>query len=340
MAQQESRGYHWIRKEIQKHDPETEYGLIWRLMTSYHLSDFMNNLIYALTFPNFIVVTHGAEVVWREDGGKVAHKGTQRVEETENNNMTWWYYGPDDPRTKKSVDDINKRHVFWARRYPGHFSHNEDYIYTLAFSVILMHRLRLRLGLSGFSEKEKIAAHHFWRDMTPLFYAEDKIPLHSFPEDWDSCIEFCESFEHRPKPFTPKGQMIATAIYEQFAFRYFPPALHWLGKSIPVALSLETTLDTLKIRPVHPLLKWIIVFVVGRLLWLAELLLPDPHAAFLPTLENLTPEDQKTRRNDLKTLDKGFSQHFTQRHGQNFPGCPFADAKSRIQLPDGFEKFT
>ena len=131
MDQPELQGYHWINKEIQKLDPETEYEAIWRLMTSYRLSDFMNNLIYGLTFPNFIVTQWGAETVWREDGGKVVHRATMRVEETENNNMTWWFYGPSDERTKRSVEDINKRHEFWASKYPGNFKENDDYIYTV-----------------------------------------------------------------------------------------------------------------------------------------------------------------------------------------------------------------
>ncbi|KIW36263.1 uncharacterized protein PV06_11451 [Exophiala oligosperma] len=63
----------------------------------------MNNLIYALTFPNFIITAWDSEAVWRVDGGKVVHKGAGRVEETENNNMTWWYYGPSDERTKPST---------------------------------------------------------------------------------------------------------------------------------------------------------------------------------------------------------------------------------------------
>ncbi|KPM46340.1 hypothetical protein AK830_g86 [Neonectria ditissima] len=166
------RSYHWIQKAIDSLDAEVDYELIWRLMSCYRSSDFMNNLVYALTFPNFVVTSHGAEAVWRSDGGKVVHHGTQRVEDTETYNMTWWFYGPSDKRCRDAVERINKLHARLARQYPGNFSHNEDYVYTTAFSAILMHRLRERLGLSGFSEKEKMAAHHFWRDMTPLFTVE------------------------------------------------------------------------------------------------------------------------------------------------------------------------
>ncbi|EXJ63268.1 uncharacterized protein A1O5_11589 [Cladophialophora psammophila CBS 110553] len=338
-----TQGYHWINREIQKLDPETEYETIWRLMASYHLSDFMNNLVYTLTFPNFIVTTWGSEAVWREDGGKVVHKATMRVEETENNNMIWWFYGPSDARTKKSVDDINRRHEFWASKYPGHFRYNDDYIYTLAFSAVLMHRLRRRLGLSGFSHHEKVAAHHFWRDMSRLFHAERGVPLHGFPEDWDGCVKFCEDFERKVKPFPEKGRMIALAIYNHFAYRYFPPLLRTVGVSIPIALSLETTLDTLQIAPVSAIWKSLITFVVGWMLWLAEVLLPDPKVPYFSTLENQDVTGRRARRDMLNTVDKGFVPTFVHHYGNAFPGgCPVMGSgmTERAELPKGMEKFT
>ena len=332
---EQPEGYHWIAKTIDQLDPETDYETIWRLMTSYHLGDFMNNLVYSLTFPNFIVTPHGANAVWREDGGKVLNKATLRVEETENNNATWWWYGPSDPRARKSIAGINALHAKWAKVYPGHFSYNEDYVYTLAFSAILMHRLRLRLGLSGFTEKEKIAAHHFWRDMSQYFVVEGGAPVHGFPKDWDDAIKFCEDFEHAPREGTEQGHLIAQAIYEHFSFRYFPSALRWLGKSIPMALSLPTTLKTLKIKPVNPILAACIVWFVGTMMWLAETLLPDPKDAFWPAMEAMDEEQRRTRNRMMARVDKKYAPYFKSRHQNEWPGCPYhmalrSDAPAKI----------
>jgi hypothetical protein len=60
------------------------------------------------------------------------------------------------------VEKINQLHASVAKKYPGNFSQNGDYIYTLAFSAIFMHRLRLRMGLSGIPEKVQIASHILW----------------------------------------------------------------------------------------------------------------------------------------------------------------------------------
>lgn len=313
--------YHWISKTLESLDPETDYELMWRLMSCYRLSDFMNNLVYSLTFPNFVITSHGAEAVWRSDGGKVVNKGTQRVEDTENYNMTWWYYGPSDQRCKDAVQRINSLHASLARRYPGNFSHNEDYVYTLAFSAVLMHRLRLRLGLSGFSDKEKIAAHHFWRDMAPLFIVEDADTVQDYPADFDACITYCEAYENLPREYDERCRNVGLAIFNQFAFRYFPPGLRWLGVSIPHALSLPTTLQSMRLKPVSPILGYFIVLFVGFLMWFAETFLPDPKVSFFTGLENMDDGEARTRKEHIRRLDAAYSRYFRSEFAG--PGCPF-----------------
>ncbi|KAJ3547070.1 hypothetical protein NM208_g1699 [Fusarium decemcellulare] len=314
-------GYHWISDTIQSLDPEADYELMWRLMSCYRLSDFMNNLVYALTFPNFVITAHGAEVVWRSDGGKVVKRGTQRVEDTENFNMTWWHYGPSDGRCRQAVQQINNLHASLARRYPGNFSDNDDFLYVMTFSAVLMHRFRLRLGLSGFSAKEKIAAHHFWRDMTPLFITEDGTPVKGYPDDFDGCLEFCNKYETTPREFDPRMQYIALAIMNQFAFRYFPPGLRWLGVSFPKALSLPTTLKTMQIKPVNPGLKWLIVLLVRTFMWFAEVFLPDPRESFWTRIESLDEEGARSRKDNIKATDQAYSRYIQSK--MSGPGCPF-----------------
>ncbi|KAF9773506.1 hypothetical protein IL306_008657 [Fusarium sp. DS 682] len=314
-------GYHWISTAIESLDPETDYEIMWRLMACYRSSDFMNNMIYALTFPNFIITTHGCETVWRSDGGKVIKRGAQRVEDTENYNMTWWHYGPSDKRCRDAVDHINNLHASLARRYPGNFSFNEDFVYVTTFSAVLMHRLRLRLGLSGFTEKEKIAAHHFWRDMTPLFITGDGNPVHGYPEDFEGCLQFCEDYENETREFDPRMQHIGLAIMNQFAFRYFPPALRWFGVSIVKALSLPTTLKAMRIEPVNPVFQWFIVFMVGTLMSFAETFLPDPRESFWKKIETLDAEQSRLRKEDIKESDQAYRSYIEAKWSA--PGCPF-----------------
>ena len=317
-----TKSYRWIQKDLEQSDPYVDYEAIFRLVTCYGSNDFINSLIYTLIFPNFVVTEHGARVVWREDGGKVLRAATSRVEQTQTTNDTWWYYGPSDVRTQKSVEKINRLHTHWAKRYPGHFSHNDDYVYTLAYSAIFMHRLRLRLGLSGFSEKVKIASYLFMSDMIKLFYSEGGVPITDWPESWDGLIAYCEAFENAPRPGSNEGHLIATAIYEHFAFRFFWPSMRWLGLAIPKSLTLPTTLKAHRIEPPSPLLQAAIVFVLGWLMWLMETFGPDPTSAFLPEWENMPKEKQVARRKEHEKLDQQFPKYYATRPN-SVMGCPF-----------------
>ncbi|EPE04829.1 trans-anethole oxidase [Ophiostoma piceae UAMH 11346] len=313
---------HWVSAAIESLDPEKDYELMWRLMSCYRSSDFMNNFTYALTFPNFIVTPHGSEVVWRKDGGKVINVSTTRVEDTENYNMTWWYYGPSDPRCRQAVERINKLHASFHNRYPGNFSHMDDYSYVAAFSAILMHRLRLRIGLSGFSEKEKIAAHHFWRDMLPLFVVEGQGYAHGFPDDFDGCVKYAEDFENMPREHNETARLIGLAIYNQFAFRYFPPGLRWLGVLFCTSLSLPTTLRVMGIPRPNPIVAGFIVFFVRTLMWLSEITLPDPKEAIIRNLETMDAAGKKQRKQEIRTLDRDYAPYVKQKLGLH--GCPFS----------------
>ncbi|WP_449406141.1 hypothetical protein [Massilia phosphatilytica] len=209
---------------------------IWQLCSGYGGNDFINNLMYTLTFPNFIVSDYGSEVVWRDDGGKVLHRAGSRVEQTQNANALWWWYGPHDERTKKSVDSINRLHAYWAGKYPGVFSHNVDYVYVFAYTAVAMHRLRLQMGAPGISEKEQIAAHKFWGEMSKLFVAENNVPIHGYPDDFAGLVKLCEDYENTPRPKPERTNLVTTAIHEQFVFRFFPEELHWLGHQLGAEL--------------------------------------------------------------------------------------------------------
>ncbi|KAF0321647.1 hypothetical protein GQ607_011160 [Colletotrichum asianum] len=294
-------GYKWIAKAVDSLDPETDYELIWRLTSSYHLSDFANNLIYTLTFPNFVVSSHGSTPVWHSDGGKLVHKASDRVDRTEHYNMAWWFSEP----------------------IPRHFTHNEDYVYTLTFSAVLMHRLRLRLGLSGFTEKQKIAAHHFWRDMMPLFKLEGNgVPITGFPNDFEGCITFCEAYENTPHEYDERARYVGLSIFNLFAYRYFPPGLRWFGMAFPRALSLPTTLKYFRIEPANAVLGAVIVFIVRTVFLISEVLLPDPKVPFFEQLETLPEVEVKKRKEESRTLDKSYEAFIKEK--MSGPGCPFS----------------
>ncbi|KAL2216630.1 hypothetical protein M432DRAFT_621864 [Thermoascus aurantiacus ATCC 26904] len=321
--------YKWIKKEIEASNPYTEYEKIWRLSIEYGAGEFMQNLIYASTFSNFVANPWGAQVVWREDGGKVLHRATDRMHQMQYNNSIWWYYGPSHPETCKSVEAINKLHEHYAQRYPGNFSHMEDYLYVLCFTATSVDRFRKRLRLPGFSEKQKIAAFIFWREMSKLFYAENRVPLEGFPDDWEGMVRFCEKIENEHLMVTDEGHMIAEALFDQFAFRFFPRPLRPLGRAIPISVALPQTLRAHRIRPIKPILAHIIIFILGTFIWFAETFLPDPTVSYQELLRSRTAAEKAQHDKETRDLDARFPEYFASFHRSSAAMCPFSVASKK-----------
>lgn len=314
----------WIMKRIDELDPYTDYVEIWRLSSSYGHNEFMSNLAYALTFQNFIVTEWGSEVIWRDDGGKVLERPFGRLDQTTAANYIWWFYGPHDERTRKSVDAINRLHAHWAKAYPGRFSYNDDYVYVAAYTAIAGHRMRLSMGLPGITEKEKIAAHIFWGEMAKLFVAENNTPLHGYPESFDALIAFCEAYEQTPRPKPERTNLIVAAFHEQFVMRFFPKELHWLGHQLLRALSLPSTLATAQIDPPEAEASALLPRLLGYILS-HQAQEDDPDISFLESYQNMTPEEKVERRQEMRKLDHAFGPHFIEAYGHDpkFAGCPF-----------------
>ncbi|KAJ5656882.1 hypothetical protein N7507_008832 [Penicillium longicatenatum] len=310
----EKKPYKWVKKTIESSDPYKDYVKIWRLSIEYTGGgDFIQNLIYATTFSNFIASEWGSEAVWRNDGGKVLHHATDRVYETQYHNSVWWYHGPHHPETQKSVDTINKRHAYYAKKYP-------------------VHRLRLKLHLPGFTEKQMLAAHIFWKEVAHLFLVEvphrpleEWKPLSThedFPRDWDGMYKYCEDFENQHMATIDKGHMITEALFDQFADRFFPSTLRSVGRSIPITLSLLQTLRAHRIQPTNPILARIIVLLVGTFMWFMETFFLDPKISYQETLQlQLADMDQKKQ---TRKLGSGFPATFASNHQGAAAFCPFS----------------
>jgi hypothetical protein len=200
-----------------------------------------------------------------------------------------------------------------AKKYPGNFSHNEDYIYTLAISAIFMHRLRLHMGLSGILEKVQIASYIFMGEMVKLFYSEGRVPVHSWPENWDCMVSFCEENESRPWNSLESDHLVASAIYDHFALRFSRASLRWLGRAIPLSLSLATTLQAHKIQPPNPVLKALIVFFLGCLIWFAGRFLPDPQTAYIVDWEQMSTTEKAERKKEHDSIDVAYEPYFASR---------------------------
>jgi flavin reductase (DIM6/NTAB) family NADH-FMN oxidoreductase RutF len=305
----------WITAEIERLNPETDYAAIWRLTSSYGLNDFALNLVYAHLFPHSYLPPHGSRPLWDDGDGKVVERALQRVEDTIRNNLLWWYYGPSHPKTRQSVQNVNKLHAYHARRHPGDFAHQDDYVFTLAFSAASLHRFNLKIGLPGYTPKQKTAAHLFWQHMADLFTDEHGRAIMNFPPDWDSLIAFVEDFESRSWPATRSGAMVTHAVLDQFACRWFPAPLRGLGRAMAASTLHPNCWATHKVTVPPRAVRRVLLRTTGLIIRSQQLARPDQERTYFEDLASLTREQRAARSSRIRRFDEEFSRAFRVRHG-------------------------
>lgn len=281
------RGYKWIAQYRESLDPETDYEQIWRLSTCYHVNNFMMNFLYSVGFPHFILPPHGGDVISRTGHGKFMINQQTRQDDTVNHFWVWFERGPSDPRTQASVEMVNRIHAGLAKRYPGAFAHNDDFVYTLCWIGADMHRLRERIGLSGYTPKQKIAVHRHWQEMSRLFLSELG-NVTEFPQDFEGMLEYMAEYEGHDHEFSQDGQDVCNATLEQWEQRWFPRGMRWFGRKMIIALWDEPIHRVHRIPYTSTFTRKFMEFAVASLFVLKEHILPDP--AFT------TPERNRRKR--------------------------------------------
>ena len=267
----------WLRAAIDSLDPRTDYAEIWKLSVIYRSSDKFMDLLYSITFPNFVVPNHGALAVLREGTGKVFRYPERRMTDTARHILVWSEFGPDHEITRRAVDALNSLHAFWARKYPGSFRDNADYLYTLCYEATLFHRLLRRVGHRGMSDAEKVAAWEFWRRMSELFRnAETGGPIEGFPADFDECVAFVEDYENRKRPPNVYAEQIDETLIQAFSRRHLPKALRPFGRALVLSLLPEGTLKGLGIRQPRAIVRSLCRTGFRLFLFIGERILPDP----------------------------------------------------------------
>lgn len=302
----------WIASRINSLDPNKDYDEIWRLSTAYRPTDFIMNLIYAVTFPHFFVRELDALPLFDDGDGKIIKRRDARADDTSWKMQVWWNYGSTHESTVKNVESINKIHEHYAKKFPESFSRNDTYIYTLCYEAAGMHRLFQRVGLAGFSEKEKIASVHYWKNMAKTFRnAGTGEALFGFPESFEGIMEFMDRWEAEEVPVHKIGPPAAQAIMQQFADRYFAKPFHplvfkWLASLYPdhilkaFSISKPSRFEIVLLRK-----------ATACFFWFGENVLTDP----VDTFEERRLHAKNKYRNDLQPNS---IQDSVEMHG----GCP------------------
>lgn len=292
-------GRKWIAREIEKLDPFRDYADIIRIATIYRANGPFFDFIYSVTFPNFITGNHGAAGIMREGKGKAVRHMERRMDQTTQHILIWSEYGPDHPNTIRSIESLNAIHKFWSKHYPDGFSVDEDYTYTICYEVTLFHRLVVRAGGKGISEKEKIASFEFYRRIARHFRnvatgEPIEFPMQSFAD----CMDFALAYEAKRRPKNDHVELIDRFLVSSFARRHFPVFLQPLARSLVLTMMPSGTLRNLGLkRPSRPV-QMLCRSGFRAFLWMGENVISDPKVS-MPELirkqDGLTEEEYMAR---------------------------------------------
>ncbi|MER6936149.1 hypothetical protein ABTX24_17315 [Nocardioides sp. NPDC127514] len=268
------RGYKWISAEIERLDPTVDYEAIWKLSTCYWVNDFMMSFLYTTGFTQFTLPPTGPAAF--EATNKIFARTDKREQDTSDHLWTWFERGPSSPEMQKSVEIVNKIHEGIWKKNPGLFSDVGDFIFTMCVLGADMHRLRLRVGMSGFTEKQQIAAHRYWYEVSKLFRSEVGPVSQEFPENFEGMLEFMAEFESRDWPQTDTGHRAAMLLIDKFAQNWFPKGFRGVGRSLIMALVSEPSHRVHRIPHTNKLVTKVFELVLLAAFVAKEKVLPDP----------------------------------------------------------------
>lgn len=268
-----AKGYKWIAREIERLDPELDYERIWALSTTYYVDDMFMNILYTTGIQCFTQPPAGSVIMGEITKKAVNHK-QKRADDTLQHFWKWFEMGPSDPAAQRSLAHVNLVHQALSKKAPGTFP-ARDVIYTTAWIGADMHRLRLSLGLPGYTEKQKIATQRYWAAICRQFWSEDGY-VTDYPKTFDEMLAFLEAYEAEPWAMVESGQRLAAALTQQYAEAWFPTGFRWVGRQIILSLQKPHIRMLMQMGDPNPLARWIIRKAFKWVIFLKERVMPDP----------------------------------------------------------------
>ena len=267
------KGRKWIAREIENLDVESDYARIWALTTIYYGDDVLVNLLYATGMPCFTQSPFGSELLIARSK-KAKEKKHERAWDTLAHFWRWFEYGPEHIEAERSIEMVNRIHTAMWKIVEEAFS-NDDFIYTTSWLATFLHRLRLDLGLPGFTEKQKAAAHLFWAAVTARMRGPHGA-IHGYPASFAEMEEFVAEFEARPWEQTETGRELGQYVIEQFNEAQLPKPLWGLGRQLVLTVQAPHIRALHQMGDPNPVAAFLIRRALATKIWLAEHIQADP----------------------------------------------------------------
>ncbi|KAK4861447.1 hypothetical protein LT330_010793 [Penicillium expansum] len=272
----------WLQAYLDSLNPDTEWEEIIRTLAKYTLNEFVLNISYVSNFILVIQEPLGSEALVHTE--KVFDRKQERFVDSVRYFTPWFLDGPSSERVKKSVSSLNNTHMRLAKRLPGRWDNDDDFIMPCVQMAVFGHNMKQRLGLPADSPQMQLAWHRWCKELFNLFLKESG-PVAGFPEDFQGMVEYANWFNHRPFKSTEKGHLASVALIQQFCERWFPKPLHFVGHEIIITFLPDRTVERHRLGPRKNWLGFLILLMFRVMFWLQSVL-PDPKQPSYPHLDS------------------------------------------------------
>lgn len=306
------KGYKWIAKEIERLDVEKDYARIWALSTLYYLDDKIMNLNYTAGIPRLIQNPDGAEILRRSR--KIIIRDQQRADDTISHFWLWWENGPNHVDTIRAVEEVNRIHEgMYKKVLPEAFS-KRDFCYAPCLLGVGPHRAAKFVGLRGWSDKQKKAAHLFWKNVMAKMRdpRDGKYIIDEFPESFEAMEKFVDDFDNESWPKSEAAQEVLPHVFRQFLERNMPKPMWGFGRQMILTFTDKRARDLHDMGDPHPVAEFLIKKMVALQIWMAENVLPDPK---LSTPERARAKGQATGPHQTPRMVAASACPYLREHG-------------------------
>lgn len=260
----DTKHYFWARKRLKELDPEKDMREMVHLLLEVRFGEpIFVHANFSLTFSQQAAVPDIAHQLYKGGKGQIFRHPGKRV------NDTLLYFGElfehlGTAKGKQITAQINRAHQ--AFPIPNHLN-----LYTLATIVCVPKRSGLHFaGKDLLNKTEFRAMYLFWKKVG------EQMGIQDIPENEDLLFEWCEKYEAENYAYTKGGHEVTKALANEFASRWFPKPLHFLGVQAFYAIMPQSLLKTHRIDNVNPFIRGLVKFILRFYLLFLVPVLPDP----------------------------------------------------------------
>jgi len=183
------------------------------------------------------------------------------------------------------MEQLNQLHMSIAKKVPGNFDGDEDFVIATCRMGISAHLLQKKLGLAGFSPNLQIAWYNFCSDVARTMIKESG-PIGSWPDSFQGMVDFSDHFINIDFEKSEIGHQVSEALIAQFVERWSPfSATNFIFREMILAFLPDQVLDKQQLGTRRPWVEFFILLFFKVMVFIGSIM-PDPKTETFPIFRN------------------------------------------------------